>query len=129
LDEAASVLDNVRAGAADLLGMMERYESGDVKGDQEAELLHQIQMLDGWNLDTRIDSVMSKLGAPDPERAVGSLSGGEKRRVALARALVAQPDVLLLDEPTNHLDAESIVWLEGYLKDFPGALLIVGKIF
>ena len=125
LDEAASVLDNVRAGAADLLGMMERYESGDVKGDQEAELLHQIQMLDGWNLDTRIDSVMSKLGAPDPERAVGSLSGGEKRRVALARALVAQPDVLLLDEPTNHLDAESIVWLEGYLKDFPGAVLFV----
>ena len=125
LDEAASVLDNVRAGAADLLGVLERYESGEVRGDQEADLLHRIQMLDGWNLDTRIETIMGRLGAPAAERAVGSLSGGEKRRVALARALVAQPDVLLLDEPTNHLDAESIVWLEGYLKDFPGAVLFV----
>ena len=125
LDEEASVLDNVRAGAAELLDMLQRYESGDVKGDQEADLLHQIQMQDGWNLDSRMESIMGKLGAPDSERTVGSLSGGEKRRVALARALVSQPDVLLLDEPTNHLDAESIVWLEGYLKDFPGAVLFV----
>ncbi len=125
LDENASVLDNVRAGAAELLDLLERYESGSVKGDQEAELLHQIQLLDGWNLDTRIETVMGRLGAPAAERTVGSLSGGEKRRVALARALVSQPDVLLLDEPTNHLDAESIVWLEGYLRDFPGAVLFV----
>jgi ATP-binding cassette subfamily F protein uup len=125
LDEDASVLANIRAGAAELLAMVERYESGTVKGDQEAELLHQIQLHDGWNLDSRIDTLMSRLGTPTADRLVHSLSGGEKRRVALARALIAQPDVLLLDEPTNHLDAESIVWLEDYLRDFPGAVLFV----
>ena len=125
LDEDASVLENVRSGAAAVLAMVARYESGEIKGDQEAELLHQIQLHDGWGVETRIATAMNELGVPAASRRVRDLSGGEKRRVALARALVSQPDLLLLDEPTNHLDAESIEWLERFLRDFPGALLFV----
>jgi ATP-binding cassette subfamily F protein uup len=125
LDIESSVEANVRSGAAEVVDLLQRYEAGNLSEEREAELLHQIAMCDGWNLDARVETIMGKLGVPAAQRLVKELSGGEKRRVALARVLVAQPDVLLLDEPTNHLDAESILWLERYLQDFPGAVLFV----
>ncbi len=125
LDGARSVLENIQAGAADLTGWIRRYEAGQGSEAELAELLHQIEAADGWNLDARIRATATALAAPPLDAPVGPLSGGEKRRVALCRALVGQPDLLLLDEPTNHLDADSIRWLEDCLRAFPGAVIFV----
>jgi ABC transport system ATP-binding/permease protein len=125
LDDDRTVQQNIEAGAADLLDWIARYEAGTGSDDEHAELLHQIERADGWNLPSRINASTHALGAPPLDVRVGSLSGGEKRRVALCRALVAQPDLLLLDEPTNHLDAESIRWLEEFLQRFPGVVIFV----
>ena len=126
LRENETVLTNVMDGAVHLVDLIRRYEAAAAESSEQAgELLDRIEACDGWNLENRIESLMRDLSCPPAERLVSDLSGGEKRRVALCRALACSPDLLILDEPTNHLDAESIGWLEQFLGQFRGACLFV----
>ena len=123
LDEV-SVLDTIRDGAAHQFKLLDEYESLIPDLKRQNELEQQIATADAWNIDTRIETAMTHLNTPNAARLMGTLSGGEKRRVALCRAIVSNPDLLILDEPTNHLDTDSIEWMAEYLKKFRGAFLV-----
>ncbi|MFK5920806.1 MAG: ABC-F family ATP-binding cassette domain-containing protein [Verrucomicrobiota bacterium] len=125
LDESATVMDNVLSGAQHISDLIEQYENLDADSHISTELLDKITHLDGWNLEQRAESLINHLHAPPQDKEVANLSGGEKRRVALCRALLARPDFLILDEPTNHLDTEAIEWLEVFLSRYKGACLFV----
>ena len=139
LDDTLNVRDNIFSQMGDLPQLMKDYNlindqfsDPDLSEDKmnkliekQGELQEKIEALGGWDVDQKIEMVIDALRCPDAETAVAHLSGGEKRRIALARLIMSSPDILLLDEPTNHLDAESVGWLEQYLSKFPGTVIAV----
>ncbi|MFG3598109.1 energy-dependent translational throttle protein EttA [Bradyrhizobium sp. RDI18] len=130
LDTALTVRENVMQGVAKQKAILDRYNElamnySDETADEMTKLQDQIEAASLWDLDSKVDQAMDALRCPPDDSDVTKLSGGERRRVALCKLLLDQPDLLLLDEPTNHLDAESVSWLEGHLRNYPGAILIV----
>ncbi|MBM3578054.1 MAG: energy-dependent translational throttle protein EttA [Alphaproteobacteria bacterium] len=130
LDPALDVRDNVMLGVAEKKAILDRYNDlamnySDETADEMTRLQDEIEAKGLWDLDSQVDQAMDALGCPPDDADVTKLSGGERRRVALCKLLLEQPEMLLLDEPTNHLDAETVNWLEGHLRQYPGAILIV----
>jgi ATP-binding cassette ChvD family protein len=130
LDESKDVRGNVEDGVAELRALLDRFNElaanySDETADEFARLQDRIDAADAWNLDSQLDQAMDALRLPPGDADVTTLSGGERRRVALCRLLLSAPDLLLLDEPTNHLDAESVAWLEKHLEDYKGTVVAV----
>src|SRR5262252_6272430 len=130
LDPKKTVRENVMEGVAAKKALLDRYNEiasnySDDTAEEMAKLQDEIDSKNLWDFDSQVDLAMDALRCPPDDADVTKLSGGERRRVALCRLLLDQPDLLLLDEPTNHLDAESVSWLEGHLRQYPGAILIV----
>ena len=130
LDATKTVRENVMEGVAPQKAILDRYNElamnySDETADEMTKLQDEIEAKGLWDLNSKVDQAMDALRCPPDDADVAKLSGGERRRVALCRLLLEQPDLLLLDEPTNHLDAESVNWLEGHLRNYPGAILIV----
>ena len=130
LDPAKDVTANVMEGVAEKKAKLDRYNElamnySDETADEMAKLQDEIDAGNLWDLDAQVEQAMDALRCPPGDAKVETLSGGEKRRVALCRLLLAKPDILLLDEPTNHLDAESVAWLEHHLRDYPGTVVMV----
>jgi ATP-binding cassette ChvD family protein len=130
LDAALDVRGNVMLGVAEKKAILDRYNElaanySEETADEMTDLQDEIEAKGLWDLDSQVDQAMDALGCPPDDADVGTLSGGERRRVALCKLLLEKPELLLLDEPTNHLDAETVNWLEGHLRQYPGAILIV----
>ncbi len=130
LDESKSVVENVMEGVADKKAILDRYNElmmnySDETADEGAALQDQIDAQNLWDLDSQVEMAMEALRCPPSDSPVTDLSGGEKRRVALCKLLLSEPDLLLLDEPTNHLDAETIGWLEKHLREYKGSVLMI----
>lgn len=139
LDETKTVVECVKEGVKHITDLLEEFEEINNKLadpnldsdemmkilDRQATVMELLDQNDAWELDTKLEKAMDALRCPEPDQMVNVLSGGERRRVALCRLLLSNPDILLLDEPTNHLDAESVDWLEQYLKNFPGTVIAV----
>jgi ATP-binding cassette ChvD family protein len=130
LDPTKDVRGNVEEGVAEVRALLDRFNElsmnySDETAGEFARVQEQIDAVDAWNLDTTLEIAMDALRCPPPDADVSTLSGGERRRVALCRLLLGQPDLLLLDEPTNHLDAESVAWLERHLRDYRGTVVAI----
>jgi ATP-binding cassette subfamily F protein uup len=125
LDPEITVIEAARDGARHVLALIHEFENLPGYSSRHDHLEERIQQLEGWTVDSRVRTALNQLGCPPDDRKIGGLSGGERRRVALARALIARPDFLMLDEPTNHLDTESVEWITEFLAGYPGGLLVV----
>lgn len=125
LDESRTVYENIHDGLEYFIKLLHKYETLPLNSAEHARLEQEINRHNAWNPEQRMQEIMTRLNTPEPDRKCATLSGGEKRRVALARTVVSEPDLLLLDEPTNHLDAETINWIEDYLAAYRGTCVFI----